>query len=71
MYVLCIYICINVYIDITNCTLFLYRRAIAALLLVHGADVNYSGGKLNEIAIQWAVRNEKCARVFICMYISM
>jgi ankyrin repeat protein len=35
------------------------RRAIADLLLTHGADINYSGGKLNEIAIQWAVRNEK------------
>ena len=35
------------------------RRAIAHVLLQHGADVNYVGGKLQEIPLQWAVRNEK------------
>jgi hypothetical protein len=28
-------------------------------LLDNGADLNYSGGRLNEIPLQWAVRNEK------------
>ena len=32
---------------------------IVYYLLDNGADLNYSGGRLNEIPLQWAVRNEK------------
>ena len=33
-------------------------------LLDNGADLNYSGGRLDEIPLQWAVRNEKYVTVF-------
>ena len=34
------------------------RLAIAKLLVSHGADVNAPGGKLQEIPLQWACRND-------------
>ena len=34
------------------------RFAIANLLIDHGADVGYSGGLLNENALQWAARRK-------------
>ena len=35
------------------------RRLIINYLLDNGADINYSGGRLNESPLQWAVRNDK------------